>query len=66
MATFIGDFVCKADAKGRFVLPSRFKKVMNGMEENRFVVRKDLHTNCLILYPYPDWETHVEDLRSRG
>ncbi len=65
MATFIGDFVCKADAKGRIVLPSLFKKVMNAMEENRFVVRKDLYTNCLLVYPYPDWEAHVEDIRSK-
>jgi len=65
MATFIGDFVCKADAKGRFVLPSHFKKVMNGMEENRFVLRKDLHTNCLFAYPYPVWEAHIEDIRSK-
>ncbi len=65
MATFIGDFVCKADAKGRIVLPSLFKKVMNAMEENRFVVRKDLYTNCLLVYPYPDWEQHVEDIRSK-
>ncbi|MGQ1786919.1 division/cell wall cluster transcriptional repressor MraZ [Saccharicrinis sp. GN24d3] len=65
MATFIGDFVCKADAKGRFVLPSHFKKVMNAMEENRFVVRKDLHTNCLFVYPYPAWELHIDDIRSK-
>ncbi len=65
MATFIGDFVCKADAKGRIVLPSFFKKVMTAMEEVRFVVRKDLHANCLLVYPYPDWEAHVEDIRSR-
>ncbi|SMO54159.1 MraZ protein [Saccharicrinis carchari] len=65
MATFIGDFVCKADAKGRIVLPSIFKKVMNAMKENRFVVRKDLYTNCLLVYPYPDWEAHVHDIRSK-
>lgn len=65
MATFIGDFVCKADDKGRIVLPSHFKKVMSAMEEVRFVVRKDLHANCLLVYPYPDWEAHVEDIRSR-
>ncbi len=65
MATFIGDFVCKADAKGRIVLPSLFKKVMNAMEENRFVVRKDLFDDCLILSPYPDWEEEMNDIRAR-
>ncbi|MCW3788405.1 division/cell wall cluster transcriptional repressor MraZ [Plebeiibacterium sediminum] len=65
MATFIGDFVCKADAKGRIVLPSLFKKVMNAMEENRFVVRKDLFDDCLILSPYPDWEEEMNKIRAR-
>ncbi len=65
MATFIGDFVCKADAKGRIVLPSLFKKVMNAMEENRFVVRKDLFDDCLILSPYPDWEEEMNEIRAR-
>ncbi len=65
MATFIGDFVCKADAKGRIVLPSLFKKVMSAMEENRFVIRKDLYGKCLLMYPYSDWEANVEDIRSK-
>ncbi len=65
MATFIGDFVCKADAKGRIVLPSLFKKVMNAMEENRFVVRKDLFDDCLIMSPYPDWEEEMSDIKAR-
>jgi MraZ protein len=65
MATFIGDFVCKADAKGRIVLPSLFKKVMNAIEENCFVIRKDLFEDCLILSPYSDWEVEMEDIRSR-
>ena len=65
MATFIGDFVCKADAKGRVVLPSVFKKAMTAMEENRFVVRKDLFEDCLILSPYPEWEEELNEIRSR-
>ncbi len=65
MATFLGDFVCKADAKGRIVLPAVFKKAMGTMEENRFVVRKDLFEECLILTPYPEWELEMEQIRLR-
>ncbi len=65
MATFLGDFVCKADAKGRIVLPAVFKKAMGAMEENRFVVRKDLFEECLILTPYSEWEQEMEEIRSR-
>ncbi len=38
---------------------------MGAMEENRFVVRKDLFEECLILTPYPEWEQEMEEIRSR-
>lgn len=65
MSTFIGDFICKADAKGRIVLPSLFKKAMVAMEENRFVVRKDLFDDCLILSPYPEWEAEMKAIKEK-
>lgn len=65
MATFIGDFVCKADAKGRIVLPAAFKKVLEAVGEDRFVVKKDLFEPCLILYPFYEWEKTMEVLRTR-
>ncbi len=65
MATFIGDFVCKADAKGRVVLPAAFKKVLESAGEDRFVVKKDLFEPCLILYPFYEWEKTMEVLRAR-
>ena len=65
MATFIGDFVCKADAKGRVVLPAAFKKVLEAAGEDRFVVKKDLFEPCLILYPFYEWEKTMEVLRAR-
>ncbi|TAJ14248.1 division/cell wall cluster transcriptional repressor MraZ [Marinilabiliaceae bacterium JC017] len=65
MAAFIGDFRCKSDAKGRIVLPSAFKKIMLAGEQDRIVVRKDLFENCLILYPYKEWEAEVEKIRSK-
>lgn len=64
MVTFIGDFECKADAKGRIVLPAAFKKAV-GQEELRFVVRKDLFEKCLVLYPYAYWEEELVILRKK-
>lgn len=64
MVTFIGDFECKADAKGRIVLPAAFKKSV-GQEELRFVVRKDLFEKCLVLYPYAYWEEELVNLRQK-
>lgn len=65
MSTFIGDFVCKADQKGRFVLPAAFKKGMTAGGDDRFVVRKDLFENCLVLYPYAEWEQELTRIRAK-
>jgi MraZ protein len=64
MITFIGDFECRADAKGRIVLPAAFKKAV-GKDELRFVVRKDLFENCLVMYPYSYWEEELERFREK-
>jgi MraZ protein len=64
MATFIGDFECKPDAKGRIVLPAAFKKAV-GQDDTRFVVRRDLFENCLVLYPYSYWEEELGRLRQK-
>ncbi|MBR8538059.1 division/cell wall cluster transcriptional repressor MraZ [Carboxylicivirga sediminis] len=65
MITFIGDFVCKPDAKGRVVLPSLFKKVMSEANQSSFVVRKDLFDNCLVLIPQDEWQKEVQLLESK-
>lgn len=63
MSVFIGDFACKADAKGRIVLPAAFKRVMEQSGEDRFVLKKDLFENCLVLYPFSEWEKLMTHLR---
>jgi MraZ protein len=65
MTTFIGDYPCKADAKGRIMLPSAFKKQMGGASQDKFVVKKDIFEKCLILYPQDEWNRQVKLLRSR-
>ncbi len=65
MATFIGDYSCRLDAKGRVILPSAFKKQMPTAAEDRFVVRKDIFEGCLVLYSIDDWNRQLEKIRSR-
>ncbi len=65
MITFIGDFECKTDDKGRIVLPAAFKKAV-GKDELRFVVKKHLFDNCLVIYHYSHWEEELERLRHVG
>lgn len=63
MVTFIGDFECKTDDKGRIVLPAAFKKAV-GKEDLRFVVKKHLFHNCLVMYLYSHWEEELIRLRN--
>jgi len=65
MATFIGDYTCKVDVKGRIILPAAFKKQMPAGEQDHFVARKDIFENCLVLYAIDDWNRQVEKLRRK-
>jgi MraZ protein len=65
MATFIGDFMCKVDVKGRIILPMAFKKQMPADAQDHFVVRKDIFENCLVLYSIEDWNFQLDKIRSR-
>ena len=65
MITFIGEYTCKLDAKGRVILPSAFKKQMSGTDQERFVIKKDIFEKCLILFPYEEWERQTRILRKK-
>ena len=63
MSSFIGDYTCKVDTKGRIMLPSAFKKQMPSASQDVFVVKKDIYEHCLILYPMDEWERQTEIIR---
>jgi MraZ protein len=65
MATFIGDYTCKVDAKGRIILPMAFKKQMPSGAPDHFVVRRDIFDRCLVLYSIDDWNRQLETIRGR-
>lgn len=63
MTTFLGDYTCKLDEKGRVMLPTAFKKSMPADARDTFVVKKDIYEKCLVLYPLNEWEKQVELIR---
>ena len=65
MATFIGDYTCKVDVKGRIILPVAFKKQMPVDAQDHFVVKKDIFENCLVLYSIEDWNRQLDKIRKR-
>ncbi|PKP36304.1 MAG: cell division protein MraZ [Bacteroidetes bacterium HGW-Bacteroidetes-15] len=56
MTSFIGDYICKVDEKGRMLFPSAFKKQNKSASPDRYVVKKDIFEGCLVLYTMEEWE----------
>lgn len=65
MAVFIGEHSCKIDSKGRMLLPSSFKKQLPPEAQDKFVVKKDVFENCLVLFPMDEWERQVAIVRAK-
>ena len=56
MNTLIGTYECKADAKGRILMPSALKKQLAPVAQNGFVLKRAVFQSCLELYPMNEWE----------
>jgi MraZ protein len=63
MITFIGEYTCKVDAKGRIMLPSAFKKQLPPTALEKFVVKRDVFEKCLVMYPISEWERQNRIIR---
>jgi MraZ protein len=56
MVNLLGEYDCKVDAKGRLMLPNGLKKQMDGQIHEGFVINRDIHEKCLVLYPKQEWD----------
>ena len=55
MSFFTGEYECKLDAKGRLVLPSRFKANLPETSGNELVLQKGFEPS-LVLYPMVEFK----------
>ena len=60
MQHFIGTYECKADAKGRIMLPVALKKQLAQNLAEQFVLKHAVFNSCLELYPIKEWEAMME------
>ena len=60
MQHFIGTYECKADVKGRIMLPAALKKQLSKSLHNGFVIKRSVFNKCLELYPLDQWEELME------
>ena len=56
MLHFIGTYQCKADEKGRIMLPVSLKKQLSDKLNNGFVIKRAVFNSCLELYPLKEWD----------
>tara|TARA_R110000787_G_scaffold127817_2_gene239273 strand:- start:260 stop:727 length:468 start_codon:yes stop_codon:yes gene_type:complete len=59
-----GTYECKADAKGRLMMSSAFKKQLSPLLQEGFVVKRAVFQPCLELYPMQEWNEVMNKMNS--
>jgi MraZ protein len=62
MINLIGTYECKADAKGRLMFSSAFKKQLHSVLQEGFVVKRAVFQPCLELYPMSEWNLMMQKI----
>lgn len=63
---FFGSYNCKADAKGRVMLPISFRNQLAPVLQDIFVVKKSYLDNCLEFYPIQEWKNVLKGLDEKS
>ena len=64
MNTLTGTYECKADIKGRLMLPVALKKQLAGSMGNGFVLKRAVFQPCIELYPAQEWEALMQKVNT--
>lgn len=56
MVNLIGTYECKADVKGRLMMPAPLKKQLSSILQDGFVLKRSVFQPCLELYPMKEWD----------
>ncbi|WBX70849.1 division/cell wall cluster transcriptional repressor MraZ [Tenacibaculum retecalamus] len=62
MINLTGTYECKADAKGRLMISSAFKKQLSAVLQDGFVVKRSVFQSCLELYPIAEWNLMMQKI----
>ncbi len=60
MNSLIGTYECKADTKGRLMLPVALKKQLLPLLQDGFVLKRAVFQPCLELYPMSEWNRMMD------
>lgn len=62
MLNLIGTYECKADVKGRVMVPTALKRQLAPVSANGFVIKRAVFQPCLELYPMEEWQSLMEKM----
>jgi len=63
VASYIGEFECKLDNKGRLSLPTKLRTQISDEHAAAMVVNRGFE-KCLVLYTRTDWELELQKLET--
>ena len=64
MQKFRGVSNLSLDAKGRIVLPARYRERLPEICDSQLIVTIDTDQPCLLIYPLPEWELIEEKIEA--
>ena len=62
MINILGTYECKADSKGRIMLPSPLKKQIAPILKDGFVIKRSVFNKCLEIHPMSEWKKIVDQV----
>jgi MraZ protein len=63
---FIGTYDCKADAKGRVMIPVTLKTQLAPVLNQGFVIKRSVFQPCLELYPMEEWQQLMQKMNKKN
>lgn len=65
MNPLFGEYPCKVDAKGRFLLPAALLRLLPADAQRDFVLNRGLD-GCLVLYPMSTWQRELANIHAQN
>lgn len=62
MLNLLGTYDCKADVKGRVMVPASLKKQLAAVAASGFVIKRAVFQPCLELYPMDEWQKLMDKM----
>jgi|TARA_B110000503_G_scaffold37663_1_gene61579 MraZ protein len=66
VVSLIGTYDCKADVKGRIMLPVALKGQLSPVLASGFVIKRAVFRDCLELYPMAEWQLLMEKMNEKN